>query len=75
MWWLETMICINTRKSVSINFRDGYRTQMPLKRLAYILAFKKAPLERVRMRKGPAEFSLDSLVEERYVDIQPEATT
>lgn len=74
IWWLETMIVVNARKAVNITFRDGTKNHMPLKRLAYILAFKKAPLERVRIRKGPPILSLDSLVEEVYITNQPEAT-
>ena len=66
-----TSVIMNDRSTFHIYFPDGTKTNMPIKRLAYILAFRKVPIGYVRTRRGTTGLSLPCLIEERYTRPYP----
>jgi hypothetical protein len=68
---IETSVIMNDRATFHIYFPDGTKTNMPIKRAAYILAFRKAPIGYVRTRRGTTGLALANLIEERYTRPYP----
>ena len=61
----RTTVSLNDRKTVHVGFPCGNKINIPLPRLAYILAFKEAPRMMVRTRKEFPRLSKASRVEQK----------
>ena len=72
----KTKVILDNQPTYRITFPDGTKTNMPVKRLAYIMAFGKVPLGYVRVKKGSNGLAPADLIEERFItDEEAKATT